>query len=150
MQNNFKMFNSSKNILRQMDTNDIIKREPISNCGLQQSVDKAQKFDADALCEKMEKQLTAFAKDREILEEEMTKIREQLKLMIDSLFDHIIKELTPIMQETDAILDDGVQEFRKLINRKKEIDNLLGRLTPVIELLKTNNQDRTGEHKYII
>lgn len=92
---------------------------------------------ADLLVERFEKRLQEFEHKREIFEREMIKIRDELKKIVDTLFDDVIKAVEPHTQQTDLIVDNCIQEFKKLFNRKRELNMIRDKLSPVLEELRS-------------
>lgn len=93
---------------------------------------------ADLIAEKFEKRIQEFERKRELFEREMMKIRDELKRTIDTLFDDVIKAVEPHTEETDLIVEGCIKDFKKLFNRKKELNMIKEKLSPVLEDLRSS------------
>lgn len=91
------------------------------------------------LCEVVERKLQDFEKERSHLEAEIFNMKESIKKSIDDLFEKIVQDLNPHLEETDTILENCIKEFRRLDARKKEIKTLKDQLGPVLELFGRTN-----------
>lgn len=91
---------------------------------------------SDQLAEKFEKRIQEFERKRELLEREIIKIRDEVQKITDSMFDNIIKEVNPYTDETDLVIESCIKEFKKLLDRKKELNNIKEKLTPMLDMLK--------------
>lgn len=92
------------------------------------------KIDA-TMAEKVEHVLQDFERKREAYNQTLYNLKEELKADIDKLFDELVRIVTPVINETDNILEDGISEFKRLIQRKNEINDIRRKLSPVIEAL---------------
>lgn len=99
---------------------------------------------ADLMAEKMERQLQEFERKRVGFEAEITKIHEDIKQLVDQIFKGIVEEINPCLEETDAIIESHVKEFRRLGERKKELHALREKLAPVFDLLRTTTTTTTS------
>lgn len=86
--------------------------------------------------EKAENILQEFEMKRESLNQALYSLREELKADIDQLFEEMVRIMGPIIGETDKYVEENVKELRRLIQRKKEINEIRRKLSPLIEGLQ--------------
>lgn len=92
---------------------------------------------SENLIERMEKGLSTFQIEREQLSEKISIVKDELKGIIDSIFDELAREINTSSGETDVIIDTAIREFRAMLKRKTELESVQSRLTPVFEMLKS-------------
>lgn len=93
------------------------------------------------MAEKVEVILQEFEEKREIYNQALLDLREQLKADIDQLFDDMVRNMSPIIDETDKVIEASLNEFKRLIQRKNDINEIRRKLSPVIAALSNDNRD---------
>lgn len=91
------------------------------------------------VADKLRRNIEEFEKNREDYEEEMLRIKADMHRIVDSIFEDMVRDVTPTIEQTDSFLREGMKEFDRLSNRKKELDKLREKLTPVIEMLRAGS-----------
>lgn len=91
------------------------------------------------VADKLRRNIEEFEKNREDYEEEMLRIKADMHRIVDSIFENMVRDVTPTIEQTDSFLREGMKEFDRLSNRKKELDKLREKLTPVIEMLRAGS-----------
>lgn len=93
----------------------------------------------DRVVDRLRRNIEEFEKKREDYEEEMLKIKADLHRIVDLIFEDMVQDVTPTIEQTDLFLKEGMMEFERLSNRKKDLEKLRDKLTPVIEMLKAGS-----------
>lgn len=89
--------------------------------------------------ERTDKNLNEYEDKREAIEKEIIQTVEDIKLLVGSLLDGIVKEMSPRIKETEAILDAEIRNFKRLVSRKEELLAKKKKLAPVLEYLSGSN-----------
>lgn len=86
------------------------------------------------LAERMERQLREFESGRDEASQEIQAIRDELLKLIKDFFDKLVKDISPQVEETDTIIESCIIEFKKLDNRRRELNSIREKLVPVFEI----------------
>lgn len=89
--------------------------------------------------EKVEQILNGLEKKRDSFEKEITRIQEDMSHIVKSLFDQITAEINGFLSETDAIIDASVADYNRMDHRRKELDSIREKLSPVLDILQKSD-----------
>lgn len=86
--------------------------------------------------EKLERQLQEFSDKRDLIGRELMKTKEEMKQIIDNIFDDLFKEVSARVDQVDTVIEASIKEFKSLMARKKELDSLKEKFHPIIQIIQ--------------
>lgn len=83
---------------------------------------------------KIQSALNEFIRKREALAEELLKIKEATVKYVEEVFTKLESSLTSESAEIDDRIENSLVDLRRLIAKKKEVDQFMEKLSPVLNL----------------
>lgn len=81
--------------------------------------------------ENIERTLDEFAEKRALIGDEIIKVKDVAKRMIDEMFNNLLEKLQAESVKTDATIEERIREMRKYLTSLKEIEAYLNRARSV-------------------
>lgn len=94
------------------------------------------------LAERMERQLREFESKRDNFNSEITAIKEDIQKATKEFFDKIVRDVSPQVEETDSIIESCILEFKRLDKRRRELNNIREKLSPVFEIFRKDDYSK--------
>lgn len=93
--------------------------------------------------ENIEKSLDEFTEKRCLIGDEIIKIRDSAKRLLDEMFNNLMEKLSAESNKTDATIDERIREMKKYINNIKEMETYLHKAKSVFDASDSGGFVRT-------
>lgn len=91
----------------------------------------------DPRIDKLESRLKDFERKRQLIGRDIMRVKDEMKLIVDEIFDDLFKRIEAHTEETDRKIDAYIADYRGLLNKRSEINAMKEKLTPVFEMIKS-------------
>lgn len=85
--------------------------------------------------QRVEDALRDFERKRDVIGEEILRIKADTIKYVEDIFFQLESSLISKTSEVDRNIDSSIDDLRKLIAKKRELDQFMDRLTPVVQSL---------------